>query len=132
MPGATDLSELLRGMTPVLGAEPYGYAVASDAQEIPLNQVFAVVREDEGITIVASFQTLLDAGFHSTDKWARITLQIHSSLSAVGLTAAFAAALGNQAISANVIAGFHHDHIFVQWNRRHEALDALLELSNSN
>ena len=42
-----------------------------------------------------------------------LTLEIHSALEAVGLTAAVSKALAEANISANVIAAFHHDHIFV-------------------
>ncbi len=132
MSGETDLSRLLRMMTPVLHTEPYAYAVATNAIAIPHADVFAEIREDEGSTIVARYSVIEHAGMTGLDQWARITLQIHSSLNAVGLTAAFATALGKHGISANVVAGYHHDHIFVQWNRRHDALQALQELSNND
>ena len=62
--------------------------------------------------------------------WARVSLTIQSDLAAVGLTAAFARALADHGISANVVAGFHHDHIFVPWASRDKALTALQELSH--
>jgi len=43
-----------------------------------------------------------------------------------GMTAAIARLLGDAGISANVVAAYYHDHIFVPWERRHEAA-ALLE-----
>lgn len=61
--------------------------------------------------------------------WARITLGVHPSLAAVGLTARVAAALAERGIAANVIAGYHHDHVFVPWARRDEAMRALSALS---
>ena len=61
--------------------------------------------------------------------WARITLGIHSSLAAIGLTARVSGALAERGISANMIAACHHDHVFVPWARREEAMTALLELS---
>jgi uncharacterized protein len=129
MAAVTDLAELLRDMTPVLHPEPYGYVVSEHTQL--LGTAFAVIREDEGVTVVATSRVLEDANLGPAQEWARITLQIHSSLDAVGLTAVFAKALGDHDISANVIAGVHHDHIFVQWGRRHDALQALQNLSNS-
>lgn len=61
--------------------------------------------------------------------WARITLTVHSSLAAIGLTAAVSQALAAGGIPANIIAAFHHDHIFVPWDRRAEALAVLHRLA---
>ena len=119
----TDLNMLLRTMEPVLFPEPYGFAVR-DA--VPPFLPFAMVAEEEGLTVVAPL-ALLGAG----EPWARISLTVQSDLAAVGLTAAFATALGREGISCNVIAGVHHDHLFVQWDRREDALAALRELSRA-
>ena len=119
----TDLKVLLRTMEPVLFPEPYGFAVR-DA--VPPFLPFAMVAEEEGLTVVAPL-ALLGAG----EPWARISLTVQSDLAAVGLTAAFATALGREGISCNVIAGLHHDHLFVQWDRREDALAALRELSRA-
>lgn len=118
-----DLSVLLRSMEPVLHPEPYGFAVREGA--LPF-QPFATVAEAEGMTVVAPL-ALLGAGA----PWARISLTVHSDLAAVGLTAAFATALGAEGISCNVIAGYHHDHLFVQWDRREDAMRALEALSRA-
>ena len=61
--------------------------------------------------------------------WARITLGVQSSLAAIGLTARVAEALAARGISANMVAAFHHDHVFVPWERREEALALLRGLS---
>jgi uncharacterized protein len=116
--GETDLARLIATMEPVLHPNRYAFRLA-DAFD---PQAFATIREDEGVTVV----TLDPHG-----DWARITLTVHSSLEAVGLTAAFARALADIGISANVIAGLHHDHIFVPWSRRDDAMTALRKLSGS-
>ena len=84
----------------------------------PLGDAFALIREDEGFTLI-----------RPGDGWARITLCVHSSLAAVGLTAKVATALAARGIAANVVAGYHHDHLFVPWDRRQQALAALLDLA---
>jgi hypothetical protein len=61
-----------------------------------------------------------------------ISLDVHSSLEAVGLTAAFATALGNEGISANVIAAYYHDHIFVPTADAERAVAALKALSGGS
>lgn len=121
----SDLAVMLRTMKPVLHPEPYGFAVRDGV--LPF-QPFATVAEAEGLTVVAPLAAMEAAGMPS-DPWARISLTVHSDLAAVGLTAAFAAALGAEGISCNVIAGYHHDHLFVQWDRRRDAMAALGRLA---
>ena len=123
----SDLTVLLRTMEPVLFPEPYGYAVWDGP--LPF-AAYATVAEEEGLTVVAPLAAMQAAGVAS-DPWARISLTVHSDLAAVGLTAAFAGALGRVGISCNVIAGVHHDHLFVQWDRRKAAMAALRELSRA-
>jgi len=126
MAGETDLRRMLRGMNPELHPEPYGIVVGTGA---PVAGVFAMIAEAEGTTLVAAADVLRAAGFVLPEVWARISLRLHSDLAAVGLTAAFSTALAQQGISANVIAGYHHDHVLVQWDRRAAAMDALLGLA---
>ena len=123
-----DLGVLLRGMEPVLMPDPYGFAVWAGGA-LPF-QPFATMAEDEGLTVVADLAAMQAVGMVS-DPWARISLTIHSDLAAVGLTAAFASALAAVGVSANVIAGYYHDHIFVAWDQRHAALEALRGLSRA-
>lgn len=123
-----DLAILLRTMEPVLHPEPYGYATCTG--DVPPIAPFATIRESEGLTVVAPLAEMVAAGL-SSEAWARISLTVASDLAAVGLTAAFATALGAEGISCNVIAGFHHDHIFVQWDRRRDAMTALQRLSRA-
>ncbi|RYE39690.1 MAG: ACT domain-containing protein [Hyphomicrobiales bacterium] len=120
--GETDLAMLLAKMEPVLFREPYGFAIWQGA--LP-EETFATVREAEGLTVIAPLAVL-----GGVEPWARISLTVHSDLAAVGLTAAFAAALARVGISCNVIAGVHHDHLFVQWDRRGDAMAALRGLSD--
>jgi uncharacterized protein len=126
MTGERELDMLLRHMEPVLDDAPYGIAVWSGAA-LP-DGVFATVREAERLTVVAPLAALQAAGQRS-EPWARISLTVHSDLTAVGLTAAFANALTAAGISANVIAGYFHDHILVPWDRRNDALAALKALA---
>jgi hypothetical protein len=123
-----DLGRLLRGMEPVLHAMPYGFAVWSGGV-LPC-AAFATVAEEEGLTVVAALADLQAAGLVS-EPWARISLTVQSDLAAIGLTAAFATALAAERISCNVIAGVHHDHLFVQWERRDDALRVLKALADA-
>lgn len=129
MAAVTDLQLMLRGMRPVLAPDPFGI-VSVPALPAGLKP-FATVAEAEGLTLVAESAALAAAGLVAESDWALISLTLHSDLAAVGLTAALATALGDQGISANVIAGYFHDHILVQWARRDDAMAALTRLSNA-
>jgi len=112
--GERDLTRLLDALEPRLHSGRYGFSVTTDSAL--KDGQFALVREDEGLTAI---------GTDPSGEWARISLGVHSSLDAVGLTAALSSRLADLGISANVVAAFYHDHIFVQWDRREEALAAL-------
>ncbi len=128
MTGERDLSVLLATMEPVLWDVPFAYGLLPDGQP-PLADAFAVIREDEGLSVIAPAASLAARGIPYDRTWARISLKVHSSLEAVGLTAAVAGALTREGISANAVAGFHHDHFFVQWDRRDAAMAAVRHLT---
>ena len=113
----SDLAGMLAGMAPVLDARRWAFALVEGA--LPA-EAFALIREDEGTTAILPDPC---GGF------ARITLMVHSALDGVGLTAAVATTLAEAGIACNVVAGFHHDHLFVPWERRDDALAILSDLS---
>ena len=115
--GERDLGRLLADLRPTLARDRYAFE-ATDSPELG-EGIFALVREEEGVTVIRA---------SPAGEWARISLGVHSSLDAVGLTAVFARALSDAGISSNVVAALYHDHIFVQWERREEALKALAAL----
>ena len=130
MGGITDLDELLRSANPELDPEKYvfvcqpaHYGDHADWQPI------ASFSEEEGLTLVL-LQSVADANGLAYDSvFSRITLQVHSSLNAVGLTARFSERLAAAGISANVIAAFHHDHIFVPLGDGERAMAVLSVLA---
>ena len=81
------------------------------------------------LTLVLEKKEALRAGLSFEGSFKQITLSVHSSLEAVGLTAAVASKLTQKGISANVIAAYYHDHIFVQASKAQKALLALKEFS---
>lgn len=120
-PPVSDLAGMLAGMAPVLNADPWQFLVVEGA--LP-DDPFALIREDEGITAII-------AGAGEGAAFARITLMVHSALDGVGLTAAVSGILAESGIACNIIAGFHHDHLFVPWERRDEALALLQRLAQA-
>lgn len=130
MPGEMNLEKLLDTMSPVLLAGEYVFCSFPQAQYGDWAELepIACVVEGEGLTLVIP-RSLADASHLSYEAIFRaITLTVHSSLDAVGLTAAFSAKLAEHNISANVIAGYFHDHIFVQADVAEQAHKALNEL----
>ena len=128
MTAVRDLGDLLAGMEPVLWPGVYGFACVAGVP--PGVAPFAVVAEAEGVTVVALEEDLAAAGLAFQGGWARISLTVVSDLAAVGLTAAVAGVLTGLGISANVIAGYHHDHVFVPAERALEAVAALQGLAD--
>ncbi|MCC6494793.1 MAG: ACT domain-containing protein [Propionibacteriaceae bacterium] len=126
--GLVDLTELLRGLEPV--RRPGEYVMVSTNSEVSLPCQASVV-EDEGTSLVLERHTADAFRLDYPAVFAWITLTVHSSLAAVGLTSAVAAALAAHGIPCNVLAGFHHDHLLVPADRVEEALAALAELSAS-
>ena len=130
MAGITDLEQLLRSMEPAALEDEYVFVsvTADRARELTYS---AMVREDEGTSVVMRRPDADTAGLSYDFVASWITLTVHSDLEAVGLTAAFATALGERGISCNVIAGLHHDHLLVPVERKDDALEALRRLGGS-
>lgn len=124
----TDLSVLLATMDPLLHGEPYVYTTGARLPDCP---VVVTVAEDEGLTAVVRRPDADRLGLAYDYVAAMITLRVHSALEAVGLTAAVATALAGEQISCNVVAGFHHDHLFVAWDDRERALGVLRRLAGN-
>ena len=108
------------------------FATIPGQQPIPKIPVIASIQESEGLTIVVSKQLAQEQNMHYQFVCSWITLQVHSSLDAVGLTAAFSGELSKNGISCNVISGYYHDHIFVGVNDTEHALQVLQKLADKN
>jgi uncharacterized protein len=113
-------------LDPTCDCQPYVF-VSVPALPADLRAV-ATVEEPEGLTVVLSKAEADRIGLAYGFVAARITLALHSELDAVGLTAAVSAALAASWISCNVVAGAHHDHLFVPFDRAGEALAILRAL----
>jgi len=124
-----DIDTLLSGMKPKMRDGRYVFisVAPSDTGSIPWE---AAIREDEGMTLVVR-QTdadLRELEYDYVAAW--ITLEVHSALDAVGLTAAVSTRLAAVGLSCNVIAGNYHDHLLVDYDDRHRAMQALENLAS--
>lgn len=133
MSGETDLAKLISSMQPQLMAQEYVFialeqgAYGDGAQLNPI----AMFQEQEAMTLVVPREQAHAQGVTYQSVFRCITLSVHSSLDAVGLTAAVSAALASNGISANVIAAFYHDHIFVPAAQAQLAVRVLEETARS-
>ena len=128
MNGETNLQKLIASMQPRLNVGRYVFCTVNI---LPTNvdNLILFFKETEGYTIVctAEFADLHNWKYSGIFSW--LTLEVHSSLEAVGLTAAFSKALAEKNINCNIVAGFYHDHIFVPEHQAMGALSALKSLS---
>ena len=129
MAGETSLATLLRSMSPQLNAGEYVFCTWADGKLPADVEIICSFREQEGLTVILERSYAEQAGLSFDYVAAWITLNVHSALEAVGLTAAFATALGKAGISCNVIAGYYHDHLFVGQTDAERALHVLRELA---
>lgn len=122
---------MIRSMQPI--QEPGSYVFCTVVQLPPLLAEAALMtfREREGITIIVAEAVAQAFALPYSYVAAWITLQVHSALDAVGLTAAVAAALTTAGISCNVVAGYYHDHLFVPLAEGDRAIKVLEELAGT-
>lgn len=130
MSGIRELNILLSSMEPVLEAGDFVFASfkSQDWTQIGGLDPVGTFREREGMTLIVTVETALRNGIQFDAAYRLISLNVHSSLDAVGLTAAVSGKLAERNISANVVAAYYHDHIFVQKEKAEQALEAILEL----
>ena len=127
--GDTNLSILLRTLQPTREAGAYVFCTVGPSFAIPWPVVLGFFREAEGVTLVLRQEVADQFGLPYDLVMAWLTLTVHSSLAAVGLTAAVAHALTAENISCNVVAAYYHDHLFVAQADADQALAALRQLA---
>ncbi|SOE23820.1 hypothetical protein SAMN06298216_4200 [Spirosomataceae bacterium TFI 002] len=129
MKGEKELKVLLKSMKPKHNLGEFVFCKTENLDQINLSQVIMTFKEEESITIIMERDVAnkLNLEYSFVASW--ITLTVHSSLEAVGLTAAFSNALSDNGISCNVVAAYYHDHIFVDIKDTKKAMDVLNEFS---
>jgi hypothetical protein len=125
--GGTELHDMLRALEPRLVPGEYVFCsvLPAVAEDLDAFAALASFREDEGLTLVLERGSADRSRLDYDLVFRCITLGVHSALDAVGLTGAVSSRLARSGISANVIAAYHHDHVFVPAERALEALAAL-------
>jgi uncharacterized protein len=129
MNGETDLGKLLRTMQPELNPGEYVFCTLNSREQAAALDPLCLFQEREGMTVILRKEQADALGLSYAMTFAWITLTVHSSLEAVGLTAAISRALTGANISCNVVAAFYHDHIFVPARDAKRGMEVLEKLS---
>ncbi|MGI6856513.1 ACT domain-containing protein [Mesorhizobium sp. 1B3] len=133
MAGEKNLAKLLGGMEPRLQNEIYVFATIPPGESLPPSlQPIMIFREAEGLTAIVPEAEAQEAGLRGVFRCRMITLEIHSSLEAVGFLAAITARLAAAGLGVNPVSAFHHDHLFVPADRAEEAVAVLERLATRN
>lgn len=129
MTGEVDIDKLLKTMKPTLNVGDYVFSTVKSLAPFDLKDIILFFKESEGITVVVEkdIADKMRLDYSYVASW--ITLTVHSSLEAVGFTAAFSKALADENISCNVVAAHFHDHIFVHKKDSEKAITILSRLS---
>jgi hypothetical protein len=129
MAGETNLSKLLAGMRPTLQPEVFVFCTVPGGTTLRAYDPVLIFRETEGITLILREADALAAGLEPSFRSRMITLEVHSSLEAVGFLAAITARLAATGMGVNPVSAFHHDHLFVPAERADEAIQLLETLA---
>jgi len=122
MHGERNLDTLIRTMQPQLADGKWVFRTSeSGFDATALQTAILMFREPEGVTIISP----ATQGDEALPTWAMITLSIHSDLEAVGFLAAITTSLAAMDIPVNAVSAYYHDHIFVPYGRRDDALECL-------
>jgi uncharacterized protein len=130
VPGESSLAKLLQNMQPEMHDGVFVFCSIQANKESPaaLNPVH-IFREREGTTLVVRREEAEGAGLPYQFASRLITLNVHSSLEAVGFLAAITGRLAEAGISVNAVSAYYHDHLFVPDHRADEALRLLQTIS---
>lgn len=129
--GITNLEILINDMEPVLNEGEYVFATVEDIDSIPRSMTIGEFKEKEGTTVIISKKNAERLGLSFDFVAAWITLNVHSALDAVGLTAAFSSELAKHGMSCNVVAGYYHDHLFIDHSNGEKAVEILQKMKTS-
>ena len=131
MSGESDLQKLIRSISPKLNEGEYVFVVVENTDNIDCSDVICEFKELEGVTLIIKKESAdkLNLLYNFVASW--ITLKVYSSLKAVGLTAIISTELAKYQISCNVVAGYYHDHLFVNVKGAEKAIQILNKLSKN-
>lgn len=124
------MNAILATLNPILAENPYVFASIPSDSSIDITSLdpLSTFKEEEGTTVIVHQDVADKLSLKYLVVFNQITLKVHLSLEAIGLTASIATELTKHQISCNVVAGYYHDHIFVPTEKSKQALEVLQEL----
>lgn len=125
-----ETSAMIAGMAPRLDEREYVFCAMANPGLAVLALALACFRENEGVSLILERTVAAGLRLDVSSPMRRIVLEVHSALDGVGLTAAVASALSANAIPCNMVAAFHHDHVFVPADKAEAALDVLRKIQS--
>jgi len=129
MSGELDLERLLRTLSATLIEGVYVFATVAPGATPPALTPRMMFREAEGVTLVLLREEAEAHGIAYEFPCRMITLDVHSSLEAVGFIARIATELAARGMGVNPVSGFYHDHLFVPDGREGEAMQILADIA---
>jgi hypothetical protein len=129
MSGETNLDQLVKSMSAVLVDGLYVFATIAADQKVAGLAPRMMFEEAEGTTYILLKSEAEAYGLAYEFPCRMITLNIQSSLEAVGFMARIATELAKQDMGVNPVSGFYHDHLFVPDGREQDAMRVLKEMS---
>eukprot|EP01059_Diplonema_ambulator_P007518 TRINITY_DN16986_c0_g1_i1.p1 TRINITY_DN16986_c0_g1~~TRINITY_DN16986_c0_g1_i1.p1 ORF type:complete len:225 (+),score=44.58 TRINITY_DN16986_c0_g1_i1:66-740(+) len=128
--GLMDLEAIIASLDPSLSSETYVYATIPRAAGFPPDlfpHLESYQNEPEGHSVIIPTHSTahLPEGTPTTFTSKRITLKVHSSLESVGLTAKISSLFAKHGVPCNIVAGYHHDHLYVPVEKAEDALALL-------
>lgn len=124
--------DMIAGMTPTLKPGVFVFITTGDPALIKSLscQAIATFKEEEGMSLLVPIEVAEESMLDVDHPMRCITLEVYSSLEGVGLTAAVSTALGDAGIPCNMVAAFHHDHVFVPSDKASKAMEVLARLQS--
>ncbi|KAI9150080.1 hypothetical protein HJFPF1_09834 [Paramyrothecium foliicola] len=129
-PGELSLNTLLATLTTTLHPTTYVFTTIRDEAKLPpLAEMQLFFRETEGLTAIVSLEYARAHDLEYFFPCKMISLNVTSSLEAVGFMAVLATELAKKNMGVNPVSGFYHDHLFIPEGREEEAVAILDEVA---
>lgn len=132
MSGESNLQILLKNMMPMLKEDPYVFLTAENFTLQEQQESVMVFKESEGQTLIMKESAAKNLQKQHQGTWALITLNVHSNLNAIGFLAAITEKLAKAGISVNAVSAFYHDHLFVPWEKKENAMSLLSDFTEKS